>query len=175
MPHPLRVAVIGPSNHRRVARLLSAFGTPERPDVVHVFGDARRRDSVRAPLVLTPTGPPAPVPAWVARVLLPSQYAARAWARVVPLGRLVVVEPPAVPDPTLGPLYEADEADAFDPERLLAAVAAGVPVRSSIVHDLLPPPVGAAAWALRGRAPDHEIAALTAIYAEVVSMARRGR
>ena len=68
-----------------------------RADVVHLFA-ARPGAVLRAlttPVLLTPLGDPAPLPAWgwrFHRLVLPSQAAARAWVEFVPLGRLVVVE-----------------------------------------------------------------------------------
>lgn len=152
------------------------------------------------PLLVEPLGAPGPLaepfPA-IARFVLPSQRAARAWGAFIPLGRLVVVEP--APLAGEAGVYVAGEADALDPEGIVAAARAGAAIVSSVAHEVLPPgavvsadPEAAAAelaadaarlnalsafargWAARGRTPEDEAGAWRAVAAEVESMARRG-
>lgn len=152
------------------------------------------------PLLIEPLGAPGPLaepfPA-IARFVLPSQRAARAWGAFIPLGRLVVVEP--APLAGEAGVYVAGEADALDPEGIVAAARAGAAIVSSVAHEVLPPgavvsadPEAAAAelaadaarlnalsafargWAARGRTPEDEAGAWRAVAAEVESMARRG-
>lgn len=143
-------------------------------------------------VVVTPLGEPRPLPWWerrFARYVLPSQRLARRWAAAgVALGRLVVVEPGADPSPGEG-VYAADEADADDPTALVAAAARGCAIRSTVVHEVLPPdavvggevPAGRArwlgerarAWVARGRTRADELDALRVVYAEVAAMGTR--
>lgn len=177
-------------------RATLAFAAPEDwPALVR-----RLRGPFSTPLLVCPLGAPRalpePFPA-IARFVLPSQRAARAWGAFVPLGRLVVVEPS--PEAGEAGVYVADEADALDPERIVAAARAGAAIVSRVAHDVLPPgavvsddPAAAArelggnaarlaalgafsrGWAARGRLPADEAAAWRAVTEEVESMARRG-
>lgn len=102
----LRLAFVGTSDHARLSRLRAGFGgdgTLRGADVVHAFVDVgdlggivlrARIRGVRG-IVLTPLGPPSPLPfssRFVSRLLLPTQTEARAWTAFVPLGRVAVVE-----------------------------------------------------------------------------------
>jgi hypothetical protein len=178
-------------------RVVVAFAPPSAwPGLVRAL-----RGPFVAPLVVVPLGPPGALPEAlpaIARFAAPSQRLARAWREFLPLGRWVVIEPAPVAAGA-GGVYVATEADALDPEPIVAAARAGAAVVSAVAHDVLPPgavvapePVAAAAslaadtprlaalgalaraWAARGRTPDDEAAAWRALAGEVESMARRG-
>jgi hypothetical protein len=190
---PLRSASAPGAGSPRVTLAFAAPG--DWPQLVR-----RLRGPFATPLLVVPLGPPSAdwevLPA-IARLVLPCQRAARAWGVGVPLGRLVVVEP--APAAGVDGVYLAGEADALDPEGIVAAARAGAAIVSTVAHDVLPPgavvsadAVAAAAalrseprrlvalgamasaWAARGRLPEDEAAAWRAVAQEVESMARRG-
>lgn len=211
-----RATVLADNPDARAHRLAAAVGAPILPlvrareapgGVIFVAappstwaGVVRHLRGVAArAVVLVTAGEPSAVPEPVARVVLPSQAAARAWAAQVALGRLAVVEPGPVAAGAPGGVCVVGRADRFDPERIVAAARAGDAVVSDVTHEVLPPgavvtsdvegaasalaaddarraTLGrmAAAWAARGRRPEDEAAAWRAIAAEVASMWRRG-
>lgn len=106
------------------ASFVLAFAAPAAwPRLVLRLGALRPRA-----LGVVPLGPPTPLPfgsSAIARFLLPSQAAARAWGPYIPLGRLVVVEPAPPARATPGGVYCVTAPDLQDPEGLVAAARGG--------------------------------------------------
>lgn len=106
MPKPLSPLVVAPQDGEFVSKLLHEMGGQRwsqgrlQGTVVHVVGTrgdliatVSRVAFTSIPLVYTPTQPPEPLAWWsrrVDRIVLPSQAVARAWAELVPLGRISV-------------------------------------------------------------------------------------
>ncbi len=153
-------------------------------------------------LVVVPLGEPVAMP-WgnraINRLVLPSQFAARAWTSVVPLGRLTVVVPGPPPLREHDGVYVAGPDDRWDPERVVAAARGGAAIVSAVADEGFPPGtvvgsdvagarqalldeprrralLGAAAqaWAERGRTTEDEAAAWRCLAADARSTTGRG-
>ncbi|MSQ03666.1 MAG: hypothetical protein EXR71_17570 [Myxococcales bacterium] len=216
-----KAVVLADDVSERVMRAARALGAPVLPlagwparlrgaDLVLGFAAPAswsrlvvRAVSLRArALLVVPLGEPV-APPWgtgaINRLVLPSQFAARAWAAWIPMGRLTVVAPgPSAGDEHDG-VYVAGLADRFDPERVVAAARGGAAIVSTVADEAFPPGTvvvadaaaarqalvddprrrarlgaAAAAWAARGRTGEDEAAAWRCLAADARSTTARG-
>ncbi len=216
-----KAVVLADHVSERVVRAAEALGSPVLPlaaglgqlrgaDVVICFAAPAmwsrvvlRAVSFRTrALIVVPLGEPA-APPWgsraISRLVLPSQFAARAWASLVPLGRLAVVHPGPPAFHEHDGVYVAGPEDRWNPEPVVAAARGGAAIVSTVGDEGFPPGtvvaadtasarqallddprrralLGAAAlaWAQRGRTAEDEAAAWRCIATDARSSTTRG-